>query len=318
MRKVIKMCKYCGKEFECDKNSTKEFCSQLCKSYFNGTRIKYNCEYCGKESSKTVSDYNKKKNHFCSVECKNKWQKDNLVGENNPHWKGGGITFNCDYCGKECVEGMASYNSSNNHFCSQECKARWQKDNLVGENNPLYNRVKCNCEYCGKEIEKTPSNIKNNKHTFCSQECKNKWRSKFERGENHPDYNPNLTPEERGRSYAEYSDWRKEVFERDNYTCQCCGDNKGHNLNAHHIYGYAEHEDLRTDVDNGVTLCEDCHKRYHKQYGIKNNDYKDFRTFLYNEMMKQNTLEARLFYINTIEDITLRLEIRGLLGLESA
>ena len=65
-------------------------------------------------------------------------------------------------------------------------------------------------------------------------------------------------------------------------------------------------------------LCEDCHKEYHKQYGYKNNNYKDFRTFLYNEMMKQNTLEARLFYINTIEDITLRLEIRGLLGLESA
>ena len=66
MRKVIKTCKYCGKEFECDKRSTGEFCSQLCKSYFNGTRIKYNCEYCGKESSDKASHYNRKKNHFCS------------------------------------------------------------------------------------------------------------------------------------------------------------------------------------------------------------------------------------------------------------
>ena len=30
-------------------------------------------------------------------------------------------------------------------------------------------------------------------------------------------------------------------------------------------------------------------------------------------MLEQGSLEAKLFYINTMEDITLRLEIRGLI-----
>ena len=236
-------------------------------------------------------------------------------------------TYTCEICGKEF-----NTNNKKQKCCSVECMGKWRSLNLVGENSPLYNRVKYNCDYCGKEIEINKYKYNNNKNHFCSRECLNKWKSENIRGENHPcygreglkgennpNYNPNKTQEKREleRQYPEYNDWRKEVFERDNYTCQCCG-KKGGNLNAHHIYGYAEYKDLRTDVDNGVILCEDCHKRYHKQYGKKNNNYKDFRTFLYNEMMKQNTLEAKLFYINTIEDITLRLEIRGLLELESA
>ena len=205
-------------------------------------------------------------------------------------------THTCEQCGRE-------YKSSEikSRFCSKECKHK-------------NSSIKCNCSHCGREIEVLKSKYDKCKNHFCDTKCQYEYQS----GKNSPNYNPNITDEERDRNYPEYKDWRKAVYERDNYTCQCCGDNKGHNLNAHHIYGYTEYKDLRTDVDNGTTLCEECHKRYHKQYGYTNNNYKDFRTFLYNEMMKQNTLEARLFYINTIEDITLRLELRGLLELESA
>ena len=318
MRVMFKKCTKCGEilfrnEFYNNKKSPSGLSSQ-CKECSN-SKYTHTCEQCGKEFK---SD--KKSSKFCSRECQGKWQTETRTGENNPCYNR--IKCNCDYCGKEINKTLTEYNKNKNHFCNRECQGKWKSENLTGENNPSWQggNIKCNCDYCGKEIEKLPSHIKNNKHTFCSQECKNKWRSKFERGENHPHYNPNITQEEREqeRSYSEYKDWRKEVYERDNYTCQCCGDNKGHNLNAHHIYGYTEHKDLRTDVDNAVTLCEDCHKRYHKQYGYTNNNYKDFRTFLYNEMMKQNTLEAKLFYINTMEDIALRLEIRGLLELESA
>ena len=261
-------CEQCGKEFK-SKAKKQRFCSQLCKSYFDGTRITFNCDYCGKECNTTISHYNNNKNHFCSQKCKAKWQEENNIGENNPSWKGGSIKHNCDYC--------------------------------------------------GKEIEIKKCNKNRSKNYYCSKECQDKHRSVIYSGENHPNYNPNITDEEREikRNYAEYKDFIRGVYERDNYTCQCCG-KRGYKLNAHHIYGYAEHKDLRIDLNNGVTLCEECHKKYHKIYGRVNNNYKDFRTFLYNEMMKQNTLEAKLFYINTIENITLRLEIRGLLGLESA
>ena len=316
MRKVIKMCKYCGKEFECDKRSTKEFCSQLCKSYFNGTRIKYNCDYCGKENSDYTSHYNRKKNHFCSMECKNKWQENNLKGEKHHNYSR--VKCNCSYCGKEMEYDKYRYNNNKNHYCSYECANKHRSIIYSGENHPLYNKdshIKCNCSYCGKEMELSKYKHNNSKNHFCSRECHGKWNSENLKGEKHHSYNPNITDDERelGRRIEGYKDFTKEVYKRDNYTCQCCGDNKGHNLNAHHIYGYTEYKDLRTDANNGVTLCEECHKKYHKQYGYTNNNYKDFRTFLYNEMIKQNTLEARLFYINTIEDITLRLEIKGLI-----
>ena len=61
----------------------------------------------------------------------------------------------------------------------------------------------------------------------------------------------------------EYKIWRKSIFERDNYTCQECGQIGGI-LNAHHIKPYSIFPKLRVDMTNGITLCTDCHKTIHK------------------------------------------------------
>lgn len=78
-----------------------------------------------------------------------------------------------------------------------------------------------------------------------------------------------LSPQERanGRLVPDYHLWRKKVYERDGFTCQCCGDSRGGNLNAHHLDGYNWCISRRTDVSNGVTLCEDCHSDFHDVYG---------------------------------------------------
>lgn len=69
-----------------------------------------------------------------------------------------------------------------------------------------------------------------------------------------------------GRGYdrhmPEYAIWRKAVFERDKFTCQQCGETKG-GLNAHHIKGWAKHPEARFDIDNGITLCVNCHQKKH-------------------------------------------------------
>lgn len=65
------------------------------------------------------------------------------------------------------------------------------------------------------------------------------------------------------RRTTEYKAWRDAVYARDNYACQDCGDNKGGNLQAHHIQSFADHPDLRFVVSNGTTLCRDCHERLH-------------------------------------------------------
>lgn len=55
-----------------------------------------------------------------------------------------------------------------------------------------------------------------------------------------------------------YREWRKSVFERDNYKCIWCGSTE--NLNADHILPYSLFPELRYEITNGRTLCEDCHK----------------------------------------------------------
>lgn len=60
-------------------------------------------------------------------------------------------------------------------------------------------------------------------------------------------------------SRFEYKGWRNAVYERDNYTCQMCGKPSNGDIQAHHIYPWSTHPELRFDTNNGITLCEVCH-----------------------------------------------------------
>ena len=57
--------------------------------------------------------------------------------------------------------------------------------------------------------------------------------------------------------------WSNLVKSRDNYICQKCGSEK--NLVAHHIKPWAENKDLRYNIENGITLCKECHLKEHNK-----------------------------------------------------
>ena len=57
----------------------------------------------------------------------------------------------------------------------------------------------------------------------------------------------------------EYINWRRNVFERFDYTCLACG-MKGGYLEADHIRPIAIYPELIFDVNNGQPLCKSCHK----------------------------------------------------------
>jgi 5-methylcytosine-specific restriction endonuclease McrA len=57
--------------------------------------------------------------------------------------------------------------------------------------------------------------------------------------------------------------WQRAVKERDNFTCQNC--NTTDQLHAHHVNPQAAFPGLALDIDNGITLCKECHVREHRR-----------------------------------------------------
>ena len=63
------------------------------------------------------------------------------------------------------------------------------------------------------------------------------------------------------RTSMEYKLWRESVFKRDKYMCVFGGKEHGNKLNADHIKPFCLFPELRFAIDNGRTLCVDCHKK---------------------------------------------------------
>ena len=166
-----------------------------------------------------------------------------------------------------------------------------------GVPNKVIRRVDLVCRHCGSEFQDYPSRAS---RKFCSTSCGAKARADITRqrslgntwgslrkcdgefrqrmsvahkgkrrpagsiakmGERNPNWRGGTSPEnKRIRRSAEFRHWRTAVFERDNYTCQLCGQ-RGGDLHPDHIKQFAYYPELRFDVDNGRTLCAPCHRK---------------------------------------------------------
>jgi 5-methylcytosine-specific restriction endonuclease McrA len=140
-----------------------------------------------------------------------------------------------------------------------------------GENNPFYGK---------KHSEETKKRISERaKGRIYPKERREKVSIRT-KGENNPNWKGGITPLIlKIRNSPKYIQWRTDIFTRDNFTCQKCGDNKGGNLQAHHIKrlkDIKETSNIKTieraliceelwDTTNGITLCEGCHKLMHKK-----------------------------------------------------
>lgn len=58
--------------------------------------------------------------------------------------------------------------------------------------------------------------------------------------------------------------FRRMVFERDGYRCRKCGDTERRNLRCHHIKPVKQFPNLYYDIDNALSLCEQCHRGHPK------------------------------------------------------
>jgi hypothetical protein len=97
-------------------------------------------------------------------------------------------------------------------------------------------------------------------------------------GERNPAWKGGVTPlVQLIRHSFKYRQWISDVFVKDDYTCQKCGE-RGVRLNAHHIKLFSQilfDNKITTlsqaleceklwNVNNGKTLCELCHKTEHR------------------------------------------------------
>jgi 5-methylcytosine-specific restriction endonuclease McrA len=103
-------------------------------------------------------------------------------------------------------------------------------------------------------------------------ESTKKKMSSARKAENHWNWQGGKSRDKRSLGNPLYVQWRTMVFERDDYTCVDCGLRSGNGkrvtLNADHIKPWAHYPELRFDLNNGRTLCIDCHKAT-DTYGFK-------------------------------------------------
>lgn len=58
--------------------------------------------------------------------------------------------------------------------------------------------------------------------------------------------------------------WATMIKLRDGKCTEC---SSVYDLHAHHIKSFKDNENLRYDVNNGITLCGQCHRKWHKENG---------------------------------------------------
>ena len=85
---------------------------------------------------------------------------------------------------------------------------------------------------------------------------------------NKSNLNQNNKRTERSLNKGKLITWRNKVNKRDNYICVKCG-KKSDYIHTHHILSFTDYPSERYKIENGITLCEDCHIKFHKEYGFK-------------------------------------------------
>lgn len=140
----------------------------------------------------------------------------------------------------------------------------------------------CRCD-CGTDITVTKSHL----ISGCSRSCgcfQKQRASEVHSGKNNFTWKGGITSLSHSiRTCTESLNWRLNVFARDGFMCQHCENKR--NLNAHHKKPFAkvmQENNVTTleeakaceelwDINNGITLCKNCHRLEHKK--IKHKEF---------------------------------------------
>ena len=265
-----KICNKCKNEKPLEdfgKNkSTKDGHKGICKEC-NKNRVTKVCVYCKQEFKARDNRVD-----CCSRKCSG------LLARADR------IKCKCDSCNKDLELTVSRFNRSERHFCSVKCMGEGESLFNTGINSKNWKggEIQYSCDICGKDSSGCKAEYQRYQHHYCSIECKDKGQTVFYSGTKAKLYNEDISEvtRESERMSNENVQWRKQVFDRDKYTCKCCGLTNSGDLNAHHLNGYHWDIENRYNIDNGVTLCEVCHKDFHSIYGRGKNTVDEYNEFI--------------------------------------
>lgn len=147
-----------------------------------------------------------------------------------------------------------SHKGSKNPMYGKVTKGAFKKGECSGSNNLNWKGGLPKCILCDRQL--VARNAK-----YCLR------HRPTSHGVNHYMYKHGKTPLRKlAERKVEYREWRIAIFERDNYVCQICKV-RGGELQADHIKPWAYFPDLRLSIDNGRTLCVECHRKT-DTYGV--------------------------------------------------
>ena len=255
------------------------------------------CNNCNKIFQKEYKSVSKYKKHYCSKECQSEY-KSNLALKDFERRIGGQDAYTYlkrEYIDKQKTTRQISLdvygtkgNSPNIASWIKNLGIELRKGSEAAKVGWIDNEERR--KLSSKIMKENISKMKIDRSFMQTKEYKKK-QSEIHKGdkngmfgvtgENHHNWNPNKTHEQRAkeRSTGKERGWRIAIFQRDKRICRKCGVEK-RKIVAHHINSYDIHEKERYDINNGVTLCEECHKDFHHKYGYGKNTREQFEEFI--------------------------------------
>lgn len=200
------------------------------------TLVARKCAHCGKGFVIAERHIKRGRGTYCNQSCQRAGSRKQ-------------VEVVCEECGNKYRDFPSHLAKTTKRYCSRACHDRARG---YGTNTHTLT-----CQHCGVAFNANNYSVAQGKKRFCSKACVAAACS----GPNSPSWKGGASPRTFNKAYIE---WRAAVFTRDNFTCQQCRQ-RGGDMHAHHIRGWAKFPACRYDRANGVTLCVSCHRELHSR-----------------------------------------------------
>lgn len=165
-------------------------------------------------------------------------------------WHTRKLEHKCQQCGKVFVE----YGTPK--FCGRDC---FWKAKVFVHNKPHTEKSKQKCRDATLKRY-----LRGDKGFF--EKGNDNWRNpnviktQFTKGQRPSNWNGGIRTEyQKMKDDVRYKKWRRQVYQRDNFICQGCGEDDVSKIRPHHLKQMTKYPELAYEVDNGITSCIKCH-----------------------------------------------------------